>query len=447
MSEDVVEYRKKELTTAAKTDLWTSIPIDPQTLIPEPRNLAEMWFCSRFFASSGIVPLQFSEILEEKNDKGENIYIEIGAKRLMCAWMMGRQVGMNLWSAMKSIAVINNRATIFGEGAIGLIRSKDKLEWIKEGLTGENKSRSAWCEVKRKGEPAEITYKKTFTWEQAKEAGLLDDTRKKHTWGKYLDDMLISKARARALKVAFSDVLEGLSIAEDVSDYEEDVITAGGEQRAPSAFDFMENPLPEFEPAAPVKSEEKAPPAAAKPQKAPPPEPDELNRLLTQGRLTREQHDLIGAFLEEVSIKAGVEIPEIRKAAATQFRSFLSQYSNWLGRKGVKLNVDHIIGKAAETPPAAEPQQEGGGPQSPLPVDTNWWLTRENWINSRGMGFKTRIEEHLEELDEMPDNWVYEEIFKKWMGAKDIRKMGKFPLLPKVVRHCLATGIDITTTV
>ena len=440
MTEEIAKYQAGETAVVKKPDYWNSIPINPETLIPEPRNLAEMWFCARFFASTGMVPSQFSEVREVPGQDGVVIYDEIGAKRLMCAWMMGRQTGMHLWSAMKSIAVINNRASIFGAGAIGLVRAKGKLAWLKEGLTGETQTRTAWCEVKRNGEPPDVTYKKTFSWEQAKTAGLLDDAKKKHTWGKYLDDMLLSKARARALSVAFADVLEGLSIAEDVADYEEDVIKSGGEQAPPSAFDFMSaSPAPVTVKPAKTPEPEKEP---DKPQ-----ERDKLDHMLDKTNLTGQQRDLIGSFIDEVAASSSVDVPDIRSSAAGQFKSFMVQFGKWLSRQGIAFDIEKALsgGKA----PAPKEAKKDPDPEPP-PAEVspnNWWLARENWINARGKGFKNRINENLMDLTEMPDAFVYEEIYKKWMGSKDVENMGQFPLMPKVVRHCLANKIDIAATV
>ena len=460
MSEDAAVYKTKETAVVKKEDYWSSIPIDPATLIPEPRNLAEMWFCARFFASTGMVPPQFAEIIERPGPNGEIIYDEVGAKRLLCAWMMGRQTGMQLWSAMKSIAVINNRASIFGAGAIGLVRSKGKLEWLKEGLEGEDKTRYAWCEVKRRGEPLEITYKKTFSWEQAKAAGLLEDAKKKHTWGKYLDDMLLSKARARALSVAFADILEGLSIAEDVSDYEENVIRSGGKQAPPSAFDFMgaqSEPIIVKASAQPATEPEPEPPATEK-------KPDKLDGFLAKTRLTDEQRGLVDTFIKEVSDKAQLAVEEVRDSATKQFKSFLTRFSEYLynEHQGMALNVEEALSGNVKEPPTKEPPTKepptkepptkeppkANAEEDPLAEISphNWWLKRENWINSRGMGFKHRITENLLDLTAMPDAWVYEEIYKKWKGSKDVKKMGDFPLMTKVLRHCVDNKIDFSET-
>ena len=42
MTEEIAKYQAGETAVVKKPDYWNSIPINPETLIPEPRNLAEM---------------------------------------------------------------------------------------------------------------------------------------------------------------------------------------------------------------------------------------------------------------------------------------------------------------------------------------------------------------------------------------------------------------------
>lgn len=65
----------------------------------------------------------------------------------------------------------------------------------------------AFCRVKRRGMDSVERY---FTLEQATAAGLMS----KDTWKKYPFDMLRYRARSRALKDAFPDILQGVAITE-----------------------------------------------------------------------------------------------------------------------------------------------------------------------------------------------------------------------------------------
>lgn len=136
-------------------------------------------------------------------------------EKAMVAIMHGMEVGMTPMAALQSIAVVNGRPTIWGDGAIGLVRSSGKLEWIKETITGVDDTMVATCEVKRKGDPEPV--KATFSVADAKKAGLWG---KQGPWQQYPKRMLAMRARAFVLRDTFADILRGLGIAEEVGDYQ-----------------------------------------------------------------------------------------------------------------------------------------------------------------------------------------------------------------------------------
>lgn len=133
-------------------------------------------------------------------------------EQCMVAIMHGLEVGLTPMNALQSIAVINGRPTIWGDGAIGLIRASGKLEWMQETFEGTGESLKAVCTVKRKGEPQPV--RGEFSWEDAKRAGL---TGKAGPWQTYPRRMLQMRARW-PLRDVFSDVLKGLSLREEVED-------------------------------------------------------------------------------------------------------------------------------------------------------------------------------------------------------------------------------------
>lgn len=135
----------------------------------------------------------------------------------MCtiAIMQGLECGMAPMMALQSIAIINKRPTIFGDGALGLCQGSGKMEWIKEWYEGDEgkDGYTAYCDVKRLGDP-EIKHGK-FSIADAKLANLWA---KAGPWTQYWRRMLQMRARAFALRDGFSDVLKGLGIAEEVRD-------------------------------------------------------------------------------------------------------------------------------------------------------------------------------------------------------------------------------------
>ena len=135
------------------------------------------------------------------------------AEKAMVAIMHGLEVGMTPMAALQSIAVVNGRPTIWGDGAIGLVRGSGKCEWIKEVIEGAGDAMVAVCKVKRKGEEDPIIGR--FSVDDAKKASLWG---KSGPWQQYPKRMLAMRARAFALRDGFADILRGLGIAEEVQD-------------------------------------------------------------------------------------------------------------------------------------------------------------------------------------------------------------------------------------
>lgn len=134
-------------------------------------------------------------------------------EKAMVAIMHGMEVGLTPMAALQSIAVVNGRPTIWGDGAIGIVRGSGKCEWIREKIEGDGNNMVAICQVKRKGEPEPIAA--TFSVADAIKASLWG---KAGPWVQYPKRMLAMRARAFALRDGFADVLRGLGIAEEVQD-------------------------------------------------------------------------------------------------------------------------------------------------------------------------------------------------------------------------------------
>lgn len=134
-------------------------------------------------------------------------------EKAMVAILHGLEVGLTPMNALQSIAVINGRPTLWGDGALGLVQASGKMSSHKEWLEGEGDKRKAICVVVRRGDPEPKTG--DFSVADAKKAGLWG---KSGPWTQYSDRMLKMRARAFALRDGFSDVLRGLGIAEEVQD-------------------------------------------------------------------------------------------------------------------------------------------------------------------------------------------------------------------------------------
>jgi len=149
-----------------------------------------------YFAQSDLVP---------KDYKGKS-------GNIVVAWQKGFELGLKPLQALSTIAVVNGRATIWGDGLIALVKNSSKEEWTHETLTGNGDNMVATCETKRLNQ--EKTVVQSFSVADAKKAGLWGN----NTWAKYPKRMLQMRARGLCLRDAYPDVLNGLEIAEEMND-------------------------------------------------------------------------------------------------------------------------------------------------------------------------------------------------------------------------------------
>lgn len=156
-------------------------------------------------------------------------------EQLVIAMAHGKEVGLPPMQAIQDIAVINNRPTIWGDAAIGLVLSSDVCEDIIESF--DDHAMVATCTVKRKGHSQ---YTKTFGIEDAKGAGLWG---KSGPWSQYPKRMLQMRARSFTLRDKFADVLKGLRLAEEVMDYDDGPMPSGTPIAVPNGKQAPQNEI------------------------------------------------------------------------------------------------------------------------------------------------------------------------------------------------------------
>lgn len=131
---------------------------------------------------------------------------------IVIAVQMGSELGLSPMQALSNIAVINGRASVWGDALLGLVRNSPKCQDVHEVVAGEGDARNATCTIKRLGSSDTV---RTFSVNDAKNAGLWD---KAGPWKQYPDRMLQMRARGFACRDAFPDVLRGLISAEEATD-------------------------------------------------------------------------------------------------------------------------------------------------------------------------------------------------------------------------------------
>lgn len=128
---------------------------------------------------------------------------------VMVAVQRGLEIGLPPLQALDSIAVINGRATLWGDAVLALVKGHPEYEDVHEEISPE----SVTCTVKRKGRSPVI---RTFTVADAKRSRLWG---KAGPWTDYPSRMLQMRARSWAIRDSFPDALRGIGIAEEVQDF------------------------------------------------------------------------------------------------------------------------------------------------------------------------------------------------------------------------------------
>lgn len=132
----------------------------------------------------------------------------------------GLEVGMSPMAALASTYIVNNRATIFGDMPLALVRQSGLLEDYQQEFMGAPYQDDFRCVVttKRKGQPKSIVT--DYSILDAKTAEVWGRTFErngktvKSPWVTNPRRMLMFRARGFNLRDNFGDVLKGCSIAE-----------------------------------------------------------------------------------------------------------------------------------------------------------------------------------------------------------------------------------------
>lgn len=181
---------------------------EPTAFAMRPRTLEEAMKLAEMMSHSDLVPAAYK-------GKPGNV--------LVCI-QMGLELGMTPMRALRSIAVVNGRATLWGDEMLAMVLASGICDYVQES---ESTDTQGVCVVKRKHAPE---HRQVFTLEDAKRAGLLG---KQGPWTTATARMLKLRARGFALRDQFADVLAGLVSAEEANDIPPAPITGPVEEKAP----------------------------------------------------------------------------------------------------------------------------------------------------------------------------------------------------------------------
>jgi hypothetical protein len=171
-----------------------------------PQSLRDAMELAKLIADSDLAPKDY-------RGKPGNVLVAV---------QMGLEVGLSPMTAIQSIAVINGKPSLYGDVGKAILLSKGFI--IEEDDTHVIKKTGAGrCKITRPGHPP---CERTFSIDNAKTAGLFG---KQGPWTQYPERQLAWRAFWFAARDIASDVLKGLSGAEEVMDIGERDITPMGQ--------------------------------------------------------------------------------------------------------------------------------------------------------------------------------------------------------------------------
>lgn len=190
----------------------------------------------------------------------------------------GRELGLGPWASWKLIYITRQgRIAIMSKGALAIVQASAAFEGYAERIEYEGtEEMTAVAIAKRKGRPP---IEKRFGLADAKAADLLSKKKSRSgaeydgPWQSYVKDMLLARARDRALSVAFAAELAGIepeTIAEDAD-----------------MLDARSAGVPAATPVGIPREPENGALTAEAPKQLPAPKPDPLLAFVLKGPVTR----------------------------------------------------------------------------------------------------------------------------------------------------------------
>lgn len=161
-------------------------------------------------------------------------------EKLLPVILSGLEVGLGVMQAVVSVTPpVNGRCALYGDAGKALILASGLLEYQKERVEGDGDARKGVVEVKRAGFPA-----RTFEYTVALAKKLRGWGKPNTPWANDPDNMLLWRARWRAWRAEFADVLAGLHGREEDDEEAVTVEVAVGPPPAPAALPAAPAPAP-----------------------------------------------------------------------------------------------------------------------------------------------------------------------------------------------------------
>lgn len=188
----------KQQVAASKPQVQTGGGVAPL----RPTDIDGMWRFCQFLSTSPSLPDTYRYGSSGKRDPYTPEQVQ---GNILVAVQTGAEIGLPPMQAILSIAMINGRPFLWGDGLIAAVRGSGICAFIKEKVTGEGDKMVAECHAKRSDTGEEG--KATFSWKQAVDAGYAG---RNPIYRSRPDRMLKMRARSECLRDLFADFLKGI---------------------------------------------------------------------------------------------------------------------------------------------------------------------------------------------------------------------------------------------
>jgi hypothetical protein len=164
-----------------------------------PQTTEDAWKIAQALAKSALVPKAYQG----------------NPSDIIIAGAMGARLGLDIFSSLQSIACINGRPTLWGDGMLAVCQARNDWRGMEVKWSGVVDSLAAIVVVRRQIGSRHEESEGRFSAAEAKKAGLWG---KQGPWTNYPQRMIEMRARSYALRSLFADALLGFHSREEMED-------------------------------------------------------------------------------------------------------------------------------------------------------------------------------------------------------------------------------------
>lgn len=218
---DAPEPPKPEvLPPQAQLPVKAQVSAQREVMVIMPTNIEECYRTAEMFYLAGMIPKGLEVGYKQQAGKTPQQLRQETVARVALAIMKGSEVGFGPVMAVSTIMVVNGRACIYGDGAKALVLGSGKIEFEKGEIEGTwaGKDYKVTVSMKRKDQTEPIV--RSFGYKDAERAGLIGKGGADAPWTRYPERQTYWRAWSWAARDCANDALSGLSVYEEVRDYE-----------------------------------------------------------------------------------------------------------------------------------------------------------------------------------------------------------------------------------